>query len=136
MSNIPHNGPVAGQSGKGSTFWVIPDGYIPPTSQGALESHESICVLNCGTEAAHITITVFFEDQEPLEKLLETVEGRRTKHIRTASLQSSGRSIPKGVPYAMTVESSSPVIVQYSRLDSTQAELALMSVMAYPIESA
>jgi hypothetical protein len=33
----------------------------------------------------------------------------------------------------MEVESDQPVIVQYSRLDSTQAENALMSVIAYPL---
>ncbi|MGF7049394.1 hypothetical protein J2T13_003905 [Paenibacillus sp. DS2015] len=119
--------------GQGNTYWVIPDGYIPLVSQGELESHESICVLNCGTQTAELNITIFFEDREPLENISESVEGRRTKHIRTALLRMEGQYIPKGVPYAIMVESSVPVIVQYSRLDSTQAELALMSVMAHPI---
>jgi len=119
--------------GYGSKYWVIPDGYIPEVSQGTLQSHESICVLNCGNEAAVLEITIFFENREPLENITEIVEGRRTKHIRTASLQSVGEYIPVGVPYAITVKSQIPIIVQYSRLDSTQAELALMSVMAHPI---
>lgn len=40
----------------GHTYWVIPDGYIPPESRGTLESHESICVLNTSAtdaEPAH-----------------------------------------------------------------------------------
>ena len=121
-------------SPQGSTFWVIPDGYIPLISQGELESHESICVLNCGTQRAALNITIYFEDREPLEDIVESVDGRRTKHIRTASLRINGESIPKGVPYAIAVESSIPVIIQYSRLDTTQSELALMSVMAYPVK--
>jgi len=67
--------------------------------------------------------------------MLFVVPPRRTKHIRTSSLSKDGQSIPAGVPYAIEVVSDVPVIVQYSRLDSTQAENALMSVMAYPYKA-
>lgn len=117
----------------GHTYWVIPDGYIPPDSRGNLESHESICVLNTGLEDAELVITIFFEDREPIENIEASVPGRRTRHIRTASLHSGDQSIPAGVPYAITVSSNVPVIIQYSRLDTTQPELALMSVMAFPL---
>ncbi|WP_315370613.1 sensory rhodopsin transducer [Paenibacillus sp. FSL K6-1122] len=117
----------------GHTYWVIPDGYIPPESRGTLESHESICVLNTSATDADLHITIYFEDREPLEGIVAEVPARRTKHIRTASLRSGEQSIPPGVPYAITVSSNIPVIVQYSRLDTTQPELALMSVMAYPL---
>ncbi|UOY86693.1 sensory rhodopsin transducer [Bacillus glycinifermentans] len=118
---------------KGERHWIIPDGFIPPASSGSLTSHESICVLNCNGKDAHLAITVFFEDRPPLEGIAETVKGRRTKHIRTSSLQASGERIPENVPYAIEIESDVPVIVQYSRLDATQSELALMSTMAYPL---
>ncbi|MCC3379170.1 sensory rhodopsin transducer [Paenibacillus farraposensis] len=118
---------------RGSLFWVIPDGYIPPDSRGELLSHESICVLNCGNHAARLSIDIYFEEREPLEGMIEVVEGRRTRHIRTASLEKAGERIPVGVPYAITVTSDVAVIIQYSRLDTTQPELALMSVMAYPV---
>ena len=117
----------------GHTYWVIPDGYIPPDSSGALESHESICVLNTGGTDAALDITIYFEDREPLEQIRAEVPARRTKHIRTASLRSEGEAFPPGVRFAMTIASNVPVIVQYSRLDTTQPELALMSVMAYPV---
>ncbi|WDQ34294.1 sensory rhodopsin transducer [Paenibacillus marchantiae] len=117
----------------GHTYWVIPDGYIPPDSSGSLESHESICVLNTGIVDAQLQITIYFEDREPLEDIVAEVPARRTKHIRTASLRSGEQLIPPGVPYAITVSSNVPVIVQYSRLDTTQPELALMSVMAFPL---
>ncbi|MGX1831399.1 sensory rhodopsin transducer [Paenibacillus taichungensis] len=117
----------------GRTDWVIPDGYIPPVSSGSLESHESICVLNTGTVDALLRITIYFEDRDPLEDIVAEVPARRTKHIRTASLRSGEQLIPPGVPYAITVSSNVPVIVQYSRLDTTQPELALMSVMAFPL---
>ena len=121
---------------RGETHWIIPDGYIPPTSaEGSiLESHESICVLNCSSEDAQLFITIYFEDREPLEELFAVVPGRRTKHIRTSALAVGGAVIPAGVPYAIEVVSDIPVIVQYSRLDATQAANALMSVMAHPIK--
>lgn len=119
---------------KGEQQWIIPDGYIPPTSSGELTSHESVCVLNLTEQEVLITIHAFFEDRDPLLGMETTVPPRRTKHIRTSSLRTGdGQGIPPGIPYAMEVTSSAPVFVQYSRLDSTQAENALMSVMAYPV---
>jgi hypothetical protein len=129
MSSInPNSNAIQPQ---GYTNWYIPDTYIPPTSSGELESHESICVLNCLKEDAHITITIYFEDQEPLENIEVTVPGRRTRHIRTSSLDKEGQTIPVGVPYAIGLESSVPVIVQYSRLDATQPANALMTAIAF-----
>jgi len=119
---------------QGEKNWYIPDGYIPEISSGQLTSHESICVLNTASEDALLRITIFFEDREPMEDIMVVVGARRTKHIRTSSLHKEGTPIPVGVPYAIEVVSDIPVIVQYSRLDSTQSENTLMSVMAYPIK--
>ncbi|MNW17985.1 Anabaena sensory rhodopsin transducer [compost metagenome] len=68
-----------------------------------------------------------------MEKVPAVCPAKRTKHIRTNSLIKDGVGIPVGVPYAMEVESNVPVIVQYSRLDSTQAENSLMTTIAYPL---
>ncbi|WP_019004097.1 sensory rhodopsin transducer [Cohnella laeviribosi] len=119
---------------KGEKHWIIPDGYIPPASSGSLESHESVCVLNVSSEEALLLFTIYFEDRDPIEDIPVVVPPRRTKHIRTSSLAKNGASIPVGVPYAIEVRSDIPVIVQYSRLDATQAENALMSVVAYPVK--
>lgn len=119
---------------KGECQWIIPDGYIPPTSSGQLKSHESICVLNLNQKQVTVTVNVYFEDREPLLGMETIVPALRTKHIRTASLNTGGQSIPADVPYAMEVLGSAPIYVQYSRLDSTQAENALMSVMAFPVK--
>lgn len=118
---------------RGEKHWFIPDGFIPPSSTGELISHESVCVLNCSSEEALISFTIYFEDRDPIEDILVVVQGRRTKHIRTSSLQKNGASIPVGVPYAIEVNSDIPIIVQYSRLDSTQAENTLMSTIAYSV---
>ncbi|MGM0875779.1 MAG: sensory rhodopsin transducer [Bacillota bacterium] len=119
---------------KGETHWIIPDGYIPPLSSGELMSHESICILNCNEKDAKLFITIYFEDREPIEKIPVTVKGKRSNHLRTSTLELNGDTIPEGVPYSIEVESDLPIIVQHSRLDSSQRELALMTTMGYPIK--
>jgi hypothetical protein len=39
--------------------------------------------------------------------------------------------IPKETDYASVIESDVPIVVQHTRLDSRQSELALMSTVAY-----
>lgn len=118
-------------SGLGSKVWVIPDGFIPKDSSGTLESHEAICLLNCSSKAAKIDFIIYFEDADPLRNIEYTLEANRTKHLRTDSLNVDGVSIPKGVPYAMKITSNIPIIIQYSRMDTTQSANALMTTMAY-----
>lgn len=119
---------------KGSRVWYIPDGFIPEKSSGILESHEAICFLNCNEEEAKVYISVYFEDMEPLKNIGVIVLGQRTKHLRTDLLVKEEKKIPKGIPYALKVESDLPIIVQHSRMDSTQSENTLMTTIAYPGE--
>lgn len=117
----------------GATVWVIPDGYLPARSTGELKSHESTCVLNLGQRQAVLSLAVYFEDREPLEGFRVVCPPRRTQHIRLDTLQNDrGQSIPAGVPFALKLESNAKVVVQHTRLDSTQAALALMTTMAFP----
>jgi hypothetical protein len=60
---------------------------------------------------------------------------RRTHHIRMDKIKSiDGKSVPTDTPYAILVESDVPVVVQYSRLDTAQEALALMTTIAYAVE--
>lgn len=117
---------------RGSNVWYIPDGFIPAKSSGSLESHEAICILNCNEQDTEAVVTVYFEDREPIEDVTLTIKGKRTNHVRTDKLEANGQKIPRGIPYALRVESNYPIIVQFSRMDSTQAENTLMTTMAFP----
>ena len=118
----------------GKNTWLIPDCFLEPVSHGQV-SYEAICVLNTSPENAEIKLTLFFEDREADTSFSSSCASMRTHHIRLDKLKNSdGQEIPRGVPYAMLIESSAPIVVQYSRLDSAQAELALMTTMAYPVE--
>lgn len=122
-------------SGKfGSKVWFIPDGFFPSTSSGKQKSHDAICVLNPNSKDANISITLYFEDREKMQGFYAYCAAERTNHIRMDKLKDhDGNSVPMGVPYAMKVESDVEVIVQYSRMDTTQAEMALMTTIAYPL---
>ena len=117
----------------GAIRWVIPEGYIPPESSydtRALLSHEAACILNAGDADAHVEITLFFTDREPVGPYKVTVGARRTSHLRFNDLTDPA-PVPLGTDYASVIESDVPIVVQYTRLDSRKAELALLSTMAF-----
>lgn len=119
----------------GARRWVIAEGYIPTGSTGPapqLVSHETACILNTGDREAEVSITLYFADREPVGPYRMTVPPRRTRHIRFNNLEDP-EPVPPGTDYASVIESSVPVVVQHTRLDSRQAELALMTTMAYPV---
>ncbi len=116
----------------GKKQWVIPDGYLNSTKNGPYESHESVCVLNLSNEKADIEMTVFFEDREPISGFCAECLSMRGKHIRLDKLINKDEMvIPKDVPYALLVQSNVPIVCQYSRMDVSQAEMTLMTTMAY-----
>jgi len=117
----------------GKTRWAIAEGYLPPYSTGDgpdLASHEAACILNAGDEDAHVELTILFKDREPAGPYHLTIAARRTLHVRFNDLSDPER-IPTGTEYASVLESDVPVVVQHTRLDSRQAELALLSTIAY-----
>ena len=117
----------------GKTTWLIGDGYSH--SNGLFNSHESVCVLNTSDKDATITMTLYFEDRDEMGGFVAKCGAKRTHHIRMDKLISQeGKAVPQDVPYAILVESDVPVVVQYSRLMSSQPELGLMSTIAYPVE--
>lgn len=122
------------EAGLGRTFWVIADGYIPAWSNGPdpeMTSHEACCVLNTASTPAELTITIYFEEREPAGPYRFTVPARRTSHLRFNDFEDP-EPIPLGWGYAAVIESSIPVVVQHTRLDSRQSENALLSTIAYP----
>ena len=117
---------------EGGYVWLIPDGYLPEESTGAQLSHEAICVLNAADEEAHLSITFYFEDRDPIRDVRVSVAPERTRHIRTDLPEHlGGATVPRGVPYAVRVECDVPITVQHSRMDTSQEALALMSTMAH-----
>jgi len=117
----------------GRTRWAIAEGYLPGWSNGPepqMASHETCCILNACDEPANVKITVYFEDREPVGPYTVKVDPRRTRHLRFNEL-TDPEPIPTDVPYASVIESDVPIVVQHTRLDSRQAENALMTTIAF-----
>ncbi len=94
-------------------------------------SHETACILNANNTDAHVEITIFYSDSDPVGPYRITVPARRTKHVRFNDL-SDPEPIPKATNYASTIVSDVPIVVQHTRLDSRQSENALITTIAFP----
>ncbi len=121
----------------GRRRWAIAEGYIPSESSfstRALISHETACILNAGDRDAHVAITIFFVDREPIGPYRVNVPAQRTLHLRFNDLEDP-QPIPRDTDYASVFESDVPIVVQHTRLDSRKAEVALLSTMAFAQEA-
>ncbi len=115
----------------GKKVWFIPDAFYSSKWNGQV-SHEAVCVINTTNEDAEIEFTFFFEDREKLCGFKSYCSAGRTHHIRMDKLRNDkGEGIAQDIPYAIMLESNVPVIAQYSRLDTSQPEMALMTTIAY-----
>lgn len=95
-----------------------------------MTSHETACILNTSDADARVAITLYFTDREPVGPYHITVPARRTRHLRFNDLEDP-EPVPTETDYASVIESNVPIVVQHTRLDSRQAENALLTTMAY-----
>ena len=95
-----------------------------------MTSHETVCLLNAGAEDAHVSIMDFYVDQPPVGPYRLVVPAKRTRHVRFNDL-SDPAPIPVDRDFASLIESDVPIVVQHTRLDSRQAENALLSTIAF-----
>ena len=120
----------------GKKTWLIPDCYLNSVSKNESVSHEAICVINTTDVDATINLTLYYEDRDKIEgEFVSECKAGRTHHIRLDRIVSkNGEKIARDVPYAMLVEANTEIVVQYSRLDTSEVEMALMTTIAYPVE--
>lgn len=95
-----------------------------------MTSHETVCPLNTGDRDADVRITIFYSDRDPVGPYRVNVPARRTKHVRFNDL-TDPEPIPTDIDFASVIESSVPIVVQHTRLDSRQATNALLSTIAF-----
>jgi len=117
----------------GRKRWAIAEGYIPAGSHGPspqMTSHETVCLLNVSDRDVRVNVTVFYSDRDPVGPYRLTVPARRARHVRFNDLQDP-EPIPHDTDFASVIEADAPIVVQHTRLDSRQAENALLSTMAF-----
>ena len=82
------------------------------------------------TGDAHVAITIFFADREPVGPYRVTVPARRTLHLRFNDLKEPPPFL--AIPtFLRCSKSDVPIVVQHTRLDSRHAEVSLLSTTAY-----
>lgn len=117
----------------GKKIWAIAEGYIPGQSTGPdpeMTSHETVCLLNSSKEDANVEIMIYFSDRDPVGPYEFVLHAERTLHLRFNDLHDP-EPIPLDTDYASIIKSDVPIVAQHTRLDSRQAENALLSTVAY-----
>jgi hypothetical protein len=117
----------------GRRRWAIAEGHISSRSsflEEALVSHETACILNARDHQAHVDITLFFTDREPVGPYRVTIAPRRTLHLRFNNLGEPA-AVPRDTDFSSVFEADVPIIVQHARLDSRHAEISPLSTTAY-----
>ena len=108
----------------------IPDGYWHSRSNGVFQSHEAICVLNTQEKRVAIDLILYFEDRDVMTGFHVDVKPKRTLHIRMDQITTTqGEHVPVDTPYAVEIRCSHPVKIQYSRVDTSQSEMAVATTI-------
>ena len=116
----------------GKKTWIIPDCELPPAGEGVAKGHESVIIVNDTDTDAEINVKLFFTDRDAYEDIKWTVKAGRVRCFRTNNIDDMcGYKVPFETQYAMKLTSNCEIVVQYGRLDNTQANLAFYTTLAY-----
>jgi hypothetical protein len=118
---------------EGKKVWIFPDGDLPEAdSKSTLEAHEALMILNTSDEDAHIKLTFYFSDRDPIENVKQEVGAKRVKCIRMDHPDEiGGAKIPYRTQYALRVESDIPVVATFGRLDTASEKMAFYTSAWY-----
>lgn len=118
--------------GVGKKIWIIPDCELPQEGEGKLKGHESVIIVNDNDCDVKINVTLYFSDAECYDKIEWTVGAKRVRCFRMNNIKDMcGFEVPFETQYAMKLESSGNIVVQYGRLDNTQTNLAYYTTLGY-----
>ncbi|MFC5405403.1 sensory rhodopsin transducer [Cohnella soli] len=118
----------------GNRLWVFPDCELPPAGDFPLKGHESVIVLNQNREVAHLTITLYFTDRDPVTDIRLTVESERVRCLRLDNPDDlAGFVVPRETQYSLKLESDVPIVVQYGRLDTRQTNMAFYATTGFSL---
>ena len=117
----------------GKKLWAFADGLIPFESNGPEPkntSHDRLSILNTAIIDAYLEITIYYADKDPIGPYKLIVKGCRVRQIRINDLIDP-EAIPLDTPYGCTIVSSVPIIIQFSRLDTSLPHKSIFSTLPY-----
>ena len=116
----------------GKKNWIIPDCELPKPGEGVAKGHESVIIVNDTDTDATIDVKIFYTDKDAYEDIKWTVKAGRVRCFRMNNLTDMcGFEVPFETQYAMKISSNTPIVLQYGRLDNTQANLAFYTTLGY-----
>ncbi len=116
----------------GKKNWIIPDCELPQEGEGVAKGHESVIIVNDSDVDAEISVSIFFTDKDPYTDIKWQVGAKRVKCFRMNNIEHMcGFKVPFETQYAMKISSNTPIVLQYGRLDNTQANLAFYTTLGY-----
>ena len=119
-------------NGIGKKLWLIPDCELPQEGEGVLKGHESVIVVNDNDDDVTIKVSLYFSDKDSADDITWNVGAKRVRCFRMNNIDDMcGVKIPFDTQYAMKLESSGNVVVQYGRLDNRQTNLAYYTTLGY-----
>lgn len=119
-------------NGAGKKVWILPDCELPREGEGVAKGHESVIVVNDSNVDAEISVKLFFTDKDAYEDIKWIVKSGRVRCFRmNRPADMCGFEVPYETQYAMKLTSNCNIVVQYGRLDNTQANLAFYTTLGY-----
>lgn len=118
----------------GNKKWAIAGSNIPAESHGEepdFTSRDSLWLLNACAIDAEVSITIYYADRDPVGPYEIGVAARRVRQIRFNDLIDP-QAIPLCVDYGAVIESTVPIVVQLSQVDTRQARNARTLSLAFP----
>lgn len=118
----------------GAKVWAIPGGHVPLRSSGdepRNTSCDELCVLNAGHSDVHLQLTIFYSDRDPVGPYPLIVPAQRVRHLRFNDLIDP-QALPLDEPFAALIVADHPVVVQFTRRDTSQAANAVATTLAFP----
>ena len=117
----------------GAKNWFFADGYLPEKKgPGTMEAHEALMLFNTNVTTANIKLDIYFEDQPPFKDIPVAVDAERVRTLRMDHPNDiGGRVLPPLTQYALRIRSDVPIVVQFGRLDTTQANMAYYIGVGY-----
>ncbi len=96
----------------GQKHWAFSQGWIPPLG------NEAVSFLNTTSADAHIQMTLYYSDRDPVGPYHFTVAAGRMKRVLFNSLRHP-EPVPRATDYAGTIQSDVPIVVHHPTSDSS-----------------
>lgn len=120
----------------GKIDWAFSGGRIPFHTNGRepqLNSHDKIAVVNTSGKDALVEILIFYEDQPPVGTYTVRIKAGRLRKIRFNDLIDP-EALRLERNYSCMIQTSIPVVIQFSRMNTGNNACAEMGGMAFPAE--